>query len=112
MKARSNKSGDKLAYGLSFVFFGLLFLLDILGAFRALHIERYVMDWRNYFLYAGIIFLCAKKEKTLGLMLVLIGIILRFNYLLDQWLPTYSIYFWPVVMVITGAILLILVLKK
>ncbi len=113
MRARSNKSGDKLAYGLSFVFFGLLFLLDILGVFRFMSIQGYVMDWRNYFIYAGIIFLCAKKEKTLGLVLLLVGIVLRFQGLVLHWIPgSYSVYFWPVLMIITGAILLIMVLKK
>ncbi len=112
MRARGNKSGDKLAYGLSLIFFGFLFLLNILGLFRSLHIEQYVMDWRNYFIYVGTIFLCAKKEKTLGFILLLIGIILRFNYLIDNYLPTYSVYFWPVMMIIIGTILLILVLRK
>lgn len=112
MRARANKSGDRLAYGLSFVFFGLLFLFDTLGVFKALNITQYVMDWRNFFFYAGIIFVLAKKEKILGLLLLLIGLILRFNYLLTGWLPTYSAYFWPVVMIITGTILLLLVLRK
>jgi hypothetical protein len=112
MRARRSDSGDKLAYGISFVFFGLLFLLDILGFFRALHVEKYVMDWRNFFIYAGFIFLCAKKEKALGLVLLIIGIFLRFQGTINSYLPTYSAYFWPVLMIIIGAILLILVLRK
>jgi hypothetical protein len=112
MKAKRNDTGNKLAYGLSFVFFGLLFLLNILGFFRAINVERYVMDWRNYFIYAGIIFLCAKKKKTLGFVLLIIGVFLRFQGTISGYLPTYSVYFWPILMIITGAILLILVLRK
>lgn len=113
MRSRRNKSGDKLAYGLSFLFFGLLFLFSSLGLFTALHVDKYVMDWRNFFLYAGIIFIAAKKEKALGLTLLAIGVAIRYNHLLYSWLPSfYPAYFWPVVMIVTGAILLFLVLKK
>lgn len=112
MKARSNKTGDKLAYGLSFIFFGLLFLLNALGVFKALHVTQYVMDWRNFFLYAGIIFVAAKKEKALGIVLILTGLVLRYGYFVQNWLPAYSAYVWPVILIISGAILLIMVLKK
>jgi hypothetical protein len=112
MRARKSDSGDKLAYGLSFVFFGLLFLLDILGFFRLLHLQTAVMDWRNYFIYAGIIFLCAKKEKALGVVLLIVGLFLRFQIKINGYLPVYSVYFWPVLMIIIGAVLLIMVLRK
>lgn len=112
MRARRSKSGDKLAYGLSLIFFGLLFICNHLGVFKALSIQQYAMDWKNFFLYAGIIFVSAKKEKALGVVLLLTWLILRYGYFIHQWIPAYSAYFWPVVMLITGAVLLIMVLRK
>lgn len=112
MRARRNKSGEKLAYGLSLIFFGLLFICNNLGLFKAIGIQQYAMDWRNFFLYAGIIFVSAKKEKVLGLVLLLSWVILRFGYFIDNLIPVYSAYFWPVVMLIAGTVLLIMVLRK
>lgn len=111
MTAQAKKTSDKLAYGINLIFFGILFLLKKMGLFAMLGIEKFVMDWRNFFFYAGIIFLFAKKDKTLGIILICIGLIARFNELFG-WLRNYSDLFWPVLLIVAGIILTWSVWKK
>ncbi len=111
MSAQTRKTNDKLAYGISLIFFGLLFLLNKTGFFDILGIEKYVMDWKNFFFYAGIIFLIFRKDKIVGAILVCLGLIFRFNELFG-WLKNYSDLFWPILLIIAGVILTLSVWKK
>jgi len=101
---------SRLAWGISFLTFGVLFLI------RQLNILPYeladmLFNFKNYPLILGIIFLLAHKNKTPGLVLIVVALIFRLSDII-RLTEHVSDYIWPVLLIIAGAVMVIGVRKN
>ncbi|MDR1810815.1 MAG: hypothetical protein LBR34_10535 [Prevotella sp.] len=99
----ASKSNNHLAYGLTIMVFGLLFLLSWTGILAKLHIQ-YLMNIGVFFLIAGIIFLLTSGEKLVGIVSTIIGTIIVVN---NIWFHFYPNLLAPVLLILSGLILVI-----
>lgn len=76
-KANNNKDTYK-ATGITLMVFGVLYLLDKLVHFAALGLP-WVMQKDNFLLYTAIIFLLVKHDKSVGLVLAGLWLVLNFG---------------------------------
>lgn len=96
---------SRLAWGISLLTFGILFLI------RQLNIVPYEMadfifNFKNYPLILGIIFLITHKNKTPGLVLIIVAVLFRLSDII-RLTEHISDYIWPVLLIVAGAIILI-----
>ena len=97
------KKDSRLAWGISLLFFGILFLLKQLGIVPD-GIANVLYDVRNYPIFLGIIFLICYRTKSVGWILLLVGALLRMGDIVNlfgQW----SNFIWPSLLIIAGAIM-------
>lgn len=99
------KKDNRLSWGITLIFFGLLFLLNHLHVIPE-SAAQYVFDFRNYPIYAGIIFLLTNKNRTIGIVLLVIGLFLRLSDII-QMTRNFSDYVWPSLLILAGIVLLI-----
>ena len=96
-KANHNRDGYR-ATAVTLIVFGFLYLIDKLVSFSTLGLS-WVMNKDNFLLYTAVIFLAIKRDKTIGLWLVL-------NFgLITALLGTLSAYLLPIALLAIGAIL-------
>lgn len=100
-KANNNKDTYK-ATGITLMVFGVLYLLDKLVHFAALGLP-WVMQKDNFLLYTAIIFLLVKHDKSVGLVLVGLWLVLNFG-LITALLGTMSAYLLPLALLVIGII--------
>lgn len=106
MSSQYNKQSDKMAWGVTLLVFGGLILLDKLGITQMLPFARFLQSAGTYFLAAGIIFLIYKREKTMGLVLSIIGVIIHSDIFFG-WMRTYQNLFVPIALLVVGFILVL-----
>lgn len=102
VKANNNKDTYK-ATAVTLIVFGVLYLIDKLLHFSALGLP-WVMNRDNFLLYTAIIFLMFKHDKSVGLVLIGLWLVLNFG-LITALLGTISAYLLPVALLIVGGIL-------
>ena len=116
--AKMLKQNDsRLAIGLTLLLIGFLFLIDKIGFFGLLPalVRDFVMDWRSFFFYAGVIFLFTKKDKMPGIILVLLGIIFYFNDVFKSMIGLggkLGDFIVPIIFIVTGAVFVFLARKR
>ncbi len=101
-KANNNRDTYK-ATAITLIIFGILYLLDKLLHFSTMGLQ-WVMDKDNFLLYTAIIFLIFKRDKSVGLVLAGLWVVLNFG-LITALLGTMSAYLLPVALLVVGAIL-------
>ena len=84
----------------------LLYLLDKLVHFAAIGLP-WVMNKDNFLLYTAIIFLLFKHDKSIGLVLAGLWLVLNFG-LITALLGTMSAYLLPVALLVIGGILYVI----
>jgi len=97
------KKDNRLAWGVTLLLFGILFLIKQLVNIPG-NVAAVLYDVRNYPIFIGIVFLIFHKNKSAGWILLLVGILLRVNDIIkltSQW----SNYIWPALLIIAGGIL-------
>ncbi len=109
--AQYNKQSDRMAWGITLLAFGVLLLLDRLGVTDMLPFGRFLQSPGTYFLTAGIIFLIKKKEKTLGLVLSAIGVLIHSD-LFFGWIKVSQNFLLPIVLFVIGGALVLINKKK
>lgn len=102
VKANNNRDTYK-ATAVTLIVFGILYLLDKLIHFASLGLP-WVMNKDNFLLYTAVIFLFFKHDKSVGLVLIGLWLILNFN-LITTLLGTLSAYLLPLALLILGVIL-------
>ena len=104
---------NRISAGATLTFFGLLILLNNLGVFSSLPIKLRIelLDWRTFILYASTFFLLFKKDKTFGLILLVLGLLLRFHSIYQN-IMNYSFLVIPSFFIITGITILFFALRK
>ena len=95
---------SRVPWGISLLAFGVLFLLRQLGIFSP-EIDNLIFDLRNVLLVLGIVFLISYKNKSIGIILLVVWILF---YLKDIiiWTKSLSDFIWPVLLIAAGALLL------
>jgi len=99
----STKKDNRLAWGVTLLVFGCLFLL------KQIHIlpyefEPYVFDFKNYPLIMGVIFLLCHTNKNIGIVLIVVGLLFRLSDII-QLTRNISDFIWPVLLILAGAIM-------
>ncbi|NDW09242.1 hypothetical protein [Dysgonomonas sp. 520] len=103
-------TGDRLAYGLTILIFGVLFLLDKTGVLSHIPYADRLVHVGSLFLIAGIVFLSTRAERVTGIVLTSVGVILSAD-LFFGWMKNYSTLIVPILLIVAGLIL-VLTAKK
>ena len=95
---------NRLACGISLLLFGVMFLLRQLGIFSP-EIADVLFDFKNFPLIIGVIFLIWHKNKSIGMILIVVGLLLRLQEII-HWTQNLSEFVWPLLLIAAGIILL------
>lgn len=101
----STKKDNSLAWGVTLLVFGCLFLIRQLQIIPN-EIADYVFDFKNYPFIIGIIFLLLHPNKNIGIVLIVVGLLFRLSDIII-WTRHISDFIWPVLLIVAGAVLLI-----
>ncbi len=110
MASSSNKSNDRLSYGITILIFGVLFLLDKIGILSQIPYGSNLISVGVFFLIGGIVFLITQPKKVLGWIFLGIGILLNAD-LFFGWMKSYSNLIVPLGLIIAG-VAMVLTSKK
>ena len=105
-----NKKDNRLAWGVTLLVFGSLFLTRQLQILPS-GIAPYIFDLKNYPLIIGLIFLLFHSNKNIGIVLIVVGLLFRLSDII-QLTRHISDFVWPVLLIIAGGILVVGVKKK
>lgn len=101
-KANNNRDTYK-AIGVSLILFGVLYLIDRLIGFSKLGLP-WVMDKGYFLLYAAVVFLIFKRDKSVGLVLTGLWLILNFG-LITSLVGALSSFLLPIALLVLGIVL-------
>jgi len=96
---------NRLAWGISLLVFGLLFLLKQLN-FIPHEIADLIFDFRNYPLILGVIFLIVHKNKNIGIVLLVVGVLFRLSDII-YYTRHISDFIWPFLLILAGVIVIL-----
>lgn len=99
----ASKTDNTLAWGITLLVFGCLFLVRTLNIFSP-EISGYIFDYKNYPLLIGIIFLVAHSNKNIGIVLIVVGLLLRLSDII-HWTSQISDFIWPMLLIVAGAVM-------
>lgn len=105
VKANNNKDTYK-ATAITLIVIGVLYLIDKLVHFAALGLP-WVMNKDNLLLYTAIIFLILKRDKSVGLVLIGLWLVMNIG-LIVALLGSLSAYLLPLALLIIGGILFLI----
>lgn len=91
------------ATSLTFILLGALYLIDITLGFKHIN-ASWIMNKDNMVLYTSIIFLLFKKDKSVGLTLIALWLIMNIG-MISSFVGNYSTYILPVSLLAMGLIL-------
>ncbi|MDP4237903.1 MAG: hypothetical protein Q8904_00340 [Bacteroidota bacterium] len=106
----SNKKDNRLAWGITLLVFGCLFLLRQLQILPS-EIVPYIFDFKNYPLIMGVIFLLFHSNKNIGIVLIVVGLLFRLSDII-QLTRNISDFIWPLLLILAGAIMVFGIKKK
>jgi hypothetical protein len=99
----SKKNDNRLAWGVTLLVFGCLFLIRQLHVMPA-ELANIVFDFKNYPLIIGIIFLLCHSNKNIGFVLIVVGLLFRLSDII-HWTRDISDFIWPILLITAGALL-------
>jgi hypothetical protein len=99
----SNKKDNRLAWGVTLLVFGCLFLIRQLQILPS-ELTPYIFDIKNYPLIIGIIFLLFHSNKNIGIVLIVVGLLFRLSDII-QLTRHISDFIWPTLLIIAGIIM-------
>jgi hypothetical protein len=106
MAATSKSSNHRDTYratAVTLVLFGILYLVNMFIPFAQMGVP-WVMDKSNFLLYTAAVFLLFKHDKSVGLVLAGLWLVLNFG-LIAALLGTLSTYLLPLLLLILGGVL-------
>lgn len=95
---------NRLAWGILLLFFGIIFLIRQLNIVPEV-VSNIIFDFKNYPLIIGIIFLAAHKNKNIGFVLIVVGLLFRLSDII-RWTQHISDFIWPLLLIVAGAVLI------
>ena len=99
----SNKKDNRLAWGVTLLVFGCLFLIRQLQILPS-ELTPYIFDIKNYPLIIGVIFLLFHSNKNIGIVLIVVGLLFRLSDII-QLTRHISDFIWPTLLIIAGVIM-------
>lgn len=105
-----NSTGDRLAYGLTIMIFGVLYLLQMTNILSKIPYASNLVSIGGFTLIAGIVFLSMKAERTTGIVLTATGVIICSDIFL-HWMHNYTYIIVPLILIVAGLVL-VLTAKK
>lgn len=99
----SKKNDNRLAWGVTLLVFGILFLIRQLHILPA-ELSNIAFDFKNYPLIIGLIFLLCHSNKNIGFVLIIVGILFRLSDII-HWTRDISDFIWPILLITAGAVL-------
>ena len=99
----SNKKDNRLAWGVTLLVFGCLFLIRQLQILPS-ELTPYIFDIKNYPLIIGVIFLLFHSNKNIGIVLIVVGLLFRLSDII-QLTRHISDFIWPTLLIIAGCIM-------
>ncbi len=99
----AKKKDNYLAWGITLLVFGFLFLIRQLQVLPP-EIASFLFDFKNYPIIMGIIFLLSHSNKNIGIVLIVVGLLFRLSDII-QLTRHISDYIWPVLLIVAGAIM-------
>ncbi len=101
----ATKKDNTLAWGITLLVFGCLFLTRQLQIFPP-EVAHILFDFKNYPFIMGIIFLLAHSNKNIGIVLIIVGLMFRLSDII-QLTKHISDYIWPFLLIVAGVILVL-----
>lgn len=101
--AAGNKRDTYKAAAVTLILFGVLYLIDKILHFSSLGLS-WVMRKDNFLLYTAVIFLLFKNDKSVGLVLAGLWLMLNFG-LITSLIGSASAYMLPLVLLVLGGIM-------
>ncbi len=95
---------SKLAWGLSLLVFGVLFLVRQLNILPET-VTDLIFNFKNYPLILGVIFLIAYKNKTAGIVLIAVSVLFRLSEII-RLTQHVSDFIWPVLLIVAGVLVI------
>lgn len=111
MTNMKNKGSDKLAYGISFLIVGLLYLLSKINILEKIPYASEFLTVGGILLIAGIVFLVKGASKTMGLVFLVVGLFLKSDLFFD-WMHQYTNLIVPVALIVVGVFMIFTSKKK
>ena len=105
VKANNHKDTYQ-ATAISFIVIGLLFLIDKLIGFSSIGLP-WVMQKDNLLLYAAICFLIFKRDKSVGMVLLGLWLVINIGWVMSL-LGSLSGYLLPLALLVIGGILFLM----
>jgi hypothetical protein len=99
----ATKKDNRLAWGVTLLVFGCLFLIRQLQLVPS-ELAPYVFDFKNYPLIIGAVFLLFHSNKNIGIVLIVVGLLFRLSDII-QLTRHVSDFIWPVLLILAGGIL-------
>lgn len=99
------KKSNRLSWGVTLIVFGILFLIKRIFPLPESVVDI-VFDFRNYPIYAGIVFLIFSKYKNTGIVLISIGLLLRLSQIIYLF-RNISDIIWPLLLIAIGVLLIV-----
>lgn len=94
---------NRLAWGITLLVFGFIFLIKQLN-FIPEPLSAILFDYKNYPLIMGLIFILTHKNKNIGFVLILVGVLFRLSDII-RWTQNISDFIWPVLLILAGVIM-------
>lgn len=104
------KDDSRIAWGVSLLVLGFMFLLKQLSVFSP-EIEAAIFNFKNLPFIFGLIFLITHKNKSIGIVLLVIGAFLYLKNII-VWTKSLSDFIWPILLIGAGTIMLFSPKKK
>jgi hypothetical protein len=101
----ATKKDNTLAWGITLLVFGCLFLIRQLQILPP-DVAHILFDFKNYPFIMGIIFLLAHSNKNIGIVLIIVGLLFRLSDII-QLTKHISDYIWPFLLIVAGVILVL-----
>ncbi len=95
---------NKMAWGISLLVFGIIFLIRQMGILPSA-IANLAYDIRNYPIILGVIFLIFHKNKTIGIVLLIVSVLFRLSDII-RWTEHLSDLIWPILLIVAGGIVI------
>ncbi|VBB43402.1 conserved membrane hypothetical protein [uncultured Paludibacter sp.] len=94
---------NRMAWGVSLLVFGVLFLVNQLHVLPS-DLSHFIFDFKNYPIILGVIFLLFHRNKNIGVVLLVVGLLFRLQNII-HWTRNISEYAWPLLLITAGIIL-------
>jgi len=95
---------NRAIFGIFLIFFGLLLVFKNLDIFPY-ELQHLVFSWPALLLGLGALFFLGKKDKTTGLVLMIVGGVFLFPLIFD-WGFNWRGLFWPIILILVGVVII------